>query len=66
MQSGNEIEWMNIIQDFLKTYLNERPKRKLPLIIILMKYHTETRKMALMKLHRAIEEEDSDQLTPFS
>jgi len=30
-----------------------------------MKYHIEAKKMALIKLHRAMEEEDSDPLTPF-
>jgi len=60
LHQGNEIEWLNITQDFLKTFPNVHPKQKLQLIITLMKYHVEAKKRALIKLHRAIEEEDCD------
>ena len=40
-------------------------KQKLQLIITLMKFHVEAKKMALIKLHRAIEEEDCDPLIEF-
>jgi len=65
LQPGNKIEWLNITQDFLKTFPNVHPKQKLQLIIILMKYHVEAKKIALIKLHRAIEEEDCDPLIQF-
>jgi len=65
LQPGNEIEWMNITQDFLKNFPNVHPKQKLQLILTLMKYHMEAKKMPLIKLHRAIEEEEDDPLTPF-
>jgi len=65
LQPGNEIEWLNITQDFLKKFPNVHPKQKLQLIIILMKFHVEAKKMALIKLHRAIEEEDCDPLIQF-
>jgi len=65
LQPGNETEWMNITQDFLKNFPNVHCKQKLQLIITLMKYHAEATKMALIKLHRAIEEEDCNPLLPF-
>jgi len=65
LQPGNEIEWLNITQVFLKEFPNVHPKQKLQLIITLMKFHVEAKKMALIKLHRAIEKEDCDPLTQF-
>jgi len=40
-------------------------KQKLQLIIALMKFHIEAKNMALVKLHRAIEEENYDPLEQF-
>jgi len=65
LQPGNVIEWLNITQDFLKTFPNVYPKQKLQLIITLMKYHVEAKTLAVIKLHRAIEEEDCDPLIQF-
>jgi len=65
LQPRNEIEWLNISQDFLKGFPNVHPKQKLQLIITLMKFHVEAKKMALIKLHGAIEEEDCDPLIQF-
>jgi len=65
LQPGNEIEWLTITQDFLKGFPNVPPKQKMQLIIALMKFHVEAKKMALLKLHRAIEEEDCGPLVQF-
>ena len=65
LQPGNEIEWLNITQDLLKGFPNVHSKQKLRLIITLMKFHVEAKKMALIKLHRSIEEEDCDPLVRF-
>jgi len=65
LQPGNEIEWLTITQDFLKGFPSVHSKQKLQLIITLMKFHVEAKKMALIKLHRAIEEEDCDPLIEF-
>jgi len=62
LQPGGEIEWLNITQDFLKGFPNVHSKQKLQPIIIPMKFHIEAKKMALIKLHRAIAEEDCDPL----
>jgi len=64
LQPGNEIQWLNTTQDFLKGFPNVHSKQKLQLIITLMKFHVEAKKMALIKLHRAIEE-DCDTLIQF-
>jgi len=65
LQPGNEIEWLIITQDFLKGFPNLHAKQKLQLIIALMKFHIEAKNMALVKLHRAIEEENYDPLEQF-
>jgi len=65
LQPGNEIEWLNITQHFPKGFPNVHSKQKLQLIITLMKFHVEAKKMALIKLHRAIEEKDCDPLIQF-
>jgi len=65
LQPENEIEWLYITQDFLKTFPNVHPKQKLQLIITFMKYHVEAEKMALIKLHRVIEEKECDPLIQF-
>ena len=65
LQPGNEMEWMIITQDFLKGFPNVHSKQKLQLIIALMEFHVEAKNMALLKLHRAIEEEDYDLLVQF-
>ena len=71
LQPGSEIEWLTITQDFLKGFPNVHSKQKLQLIITLMKVHihesphVEAKNMALIKLHRAIEEEDCDTLIQF-
>jgi len=65
LQPGSEIKWLIITQDFLKGFPIVHSKQKLQLIIALMKFHTEAKKMALLKLHRATEEEDCDPLVQF-
>jgi len=65
LQPGNEIEWLTITQDFLKGFPNVHSKQTLQLIIALMKFHMEAKNMALVKLHRAIEEENYDPLEQF-
>jgi len=64
LQPRSEIEWLTITQDFLKGFPNVHSKQKLELIIALMKFHAEAKKIALLKLHRAIEE-DCDPLEQF-
>jgi len=59
LKPGSEIEWLTITQDFLKEFPNVHSKQKLQLIIALMKFHAEAKRMALLKLHRAIEEEEN-------
>ena len=65
VQPGNEIEWLIITQDFLKGFSNMHSKQKLQLIIALMKFHIEAKNMALLKLRRAIEEENYGPLKQF-
>ena len=65
LQRGREIEWLTITQDFIKGFPNVHSKQKLQLIIALMKFHEEAKKMTLLKFHRAIEEEDCDPLVQF-
>jgi len=65
LQPGNEIGWLTITQDFFKGFPNVHSKQKLQLIIALMKFHVEAKKVALLKLHGAIEEENGDPLVQF-
>jgi len=65
LQPGQEIEWLTITQDFLKGFPKMQSKQKLQLIIALMKFHTEAKNMALVKLHRTMEEEHYDPLKQF-
>ena len=65
LQRGNEIEWLTFTQDILKGFPNMHSKQKLQRIIALMKFHIEAENMALVKLHRANEEENYDPLEQF-
>jgi len=65
LQPGSEIEWLTITQGFLKGFPNVHSKQKLQLIIALMKFHIEAKNMALLKLRRAIEEENYGPLKQF-
>jgi len=65
LQLGNKIDWLNITQDFLKGFPNVHPRQKLQLIITLMKFHMQAKKLPLIKLHRAIEKKDCDPLIQF-
>jgi len=65
LQPGNEIEWLIVTQDFLKGFPNVHSKQRLQLIIAFMKFHVEAKKMALLKLHRAIGAEDCNPLVQF-
>jgi len=65
LQPASEIEWLTITQDFLKGFPNVHSEQKLQLIIAHMKFHVEAKKMALLKLHRTIEEENGHPLVQF-